>query len=354
MVSRCTVRFRRGFTLIELLVVIAIIAVLVALLLPAVQQAREAARRAQCSNNLKQIGLALHNYHSALNTFPPNLTPGGDAYNYAKGGWGVLSHLNPYLEQTNVYNLMDLTLPTYALIGGSYVFAGGDANTQKAVQTVVPTFLCPSDLGKPIDGGYGLTTMGPTNYCANQGSGVDTINGDPDMNGSPLNADGVFFADSRIRISDITDGTSYTAAFSESLLGEGPTSATTLPASVDPKRVYGYLGYTTGLALTDAACAAPAFFNLSQRRGFAWYAGEIRCASYNHYYGPNPPTWDCIFNNFDYGYTAMGWKAARSLHPGGVNLLMCDGSTRFVGNLIDRPTWSALATRAGREALGEF
>src|SRR5580765_1348715 len=98
----------KGFTLIELLVVIAIIAVLVSLLLPAVQAAREAARRIQCSSNLRQLGIAMHSYHDAIGAFPPNLTPGGTAYNYAKGGWGVLARLNPYLEQTSVYDLMNL------------------------------------------------------------------------------------------------------------------------------------------------------------------------------------------------------------------------------------------------------
>jgi len=350
-----TPRSRKGFTLIELLVVIAIIAVLIGLLLPAVQQAREVARRTQCMNNLKQLGIALHNYHDALRTFPPNLTPGGTAYNYAKGGWGVLSHLNPYLEQTNVYNLMDLTLPTYVNQGGGvYVFAGGDANTQKAVQTVVPLFLCPSDIGKPVDGGYGLTTMGPTNYCANQGSGIDTLNGDPAQNGSPLNADGVFFADSRVRISDIADGTSNTVAFSESILGEGADNATALATTVDRNRVYAYLGFSSGLSLTETACQSPASYNTSQRRGFAWYAGEIRCASYNHYFPPNTPKMDCIFNNANFGYTAMGWKAARSLHTGGVNLLMCDGQVRFTGNLVDLNIWRAIATRRGKEIVEDF
>src|SRR5438045_3854302 len=117
---------RRGFTLIELLVVIAIIAILISLLLPAVQQAREAARRIQCTSNLKQLGIALHNYHDVMKAFPPNLCPGGTKYNYSAGGWGVLAFLNPYLEQTNVYNMMNLSLPTYATVGSSTVLAGGD------------------------------------------------------------------------------------------------------------------------------------------------------------------------------------------------------------------------------------
>ncbi|MDB5348382.1 MAG: prepilin-type cleavage/methylation protein [Schlesneria sp.] len=345
---------RRGFTLIELLVVISIIAVLIGLLLPAVQRARESARRIQCTNNLKQLGLAVHNYHDVHKTFPPNLCPGGTAYNYSAGGWGVLAYLLPYIEQTNVGNLMDLSLPTYATVGTTTTIAGGDVNTQRAVQTLIPLYLCPSDIGKPVDGGYGITQLAPTNYCANQGSGLDTLGGNVQASGSPLDADGVFFADSKVRIEDITDGSSNTAAFSESMLGAGPDSAATLPATIDPRRVYGYLGYTSGLYLTETACASPPFYNLSQRRQFNWYAGEIRCASYNHYFTPNSKSMDCVLNAADFGYTAMGWKAARSLHPGGVNVLMCDGAVKFTSQLVNRAVWQSVATRSGREIVADF
>jgi len=161
---------RRAFTLIELLVVIAIIAVLIALLLPAVQQAREAARRSQCKNNLKQLGLALHNYHSSLNVFPPNLVPGGN-FNYSAGNWGVLAFLNPYLDQTNVYNLMNLSAPTYASTSPYNI---ADPNNAKAVAIIVPLFLCPSDRGQPVAlNAYGIAAIGPTNYAACQGSGIN-------------------------------------------------------------------------------------------------------------------------------------------------------------------------------------
>src|SRR5580692_734663 len=140
--SRVSVRKRmRGFTLIELLVVIAIIAVLVSLLLPAVQQARVASRRTQCKNNLKQLGLALHNYESSLMTFPPNLVPGGN-FNYSGGNWGVLAFLSPYLDQTSIYNLMNLNAPTYAATPPYNI---ADPNNALAASYIIPMFLCPSD-----------------------------------------------------------------------------------------------------------------------------------------------------------------------------------------------------------------
>ncbi len=341
---------RRGFTLIELLVVIAIIAVLVALLLPAVQQAREAARRTQCKNNLKQLGLALHNYHSTLDVFPPNLIPGGTNYNYSGGNWGVLAYLSPYLDQTPVYNLMNLNAPTYGFVGGSWGIV--DPNNKIAAGIVIPLFLCPSDAFRSVGSGYGVNAFGPANYVANQGSGLSNTASGP-QNGSPYNADGVFYADSHVRLADITDGSSNTAAMSESLLGDGPpvSSGSTPPASV--QKVYAYLS-TYPSTMSDGACASPSLWNNDQRRQFLWFSGEIRNSSYNHYYTPNATTWDCITNAAALGYTAIGWKAARSQHAGGVNLLLADGSTRFVSQNIARTIWSALATRMAGEVLGEY
>jgi prepilin-type N-terminal cleavage/methylation domain-containing protein len=339
---------RRGFTLIELLVVIAIIAVLVSLLLPAVQQAREAARRAQCKNNLKQLGIALHNYHSALETFPPNLVPGGN-FNYSGGNWGVLAYLSPYMEQSNIYDLMNLNAPTYAPTPPYNI---ADPNNAIAAGILLPIFLCPSDLAQSLGPGYGVPALGPANYVANQGSGIN-VTPQGNQNGSPYNADGVFFANSRIRVADIVDGTTNTAAMSESLLGDGPTVAPGTTPPADYRRVYAYL-MTFQSSLDDASCASPTLWNNDQRRQFLWFSGEIRNCSYNHYYGPNATNWDCITNAQALGYTAIGWKAARSLHPGGVHLLLCDGSTRFVNQNISISIWRALATRKGKEVIGDY
>lgn len=345
---------RRGFTLIELLVVIAIIAILIALLLPAVQAAREAARRAQCKSHLKQLGIALHNYHEVHSTFPPNLIPGGRPgapgyIGYSRGNWGVMAYLTPFLEQTAVYKLLNLESPTYANVGGSWIIP--DSNNQLAASTLVPLYLCPSDSSRKVSMNWGVTNgIGPTNYCANMGTGIDPAGA---QHGSPYSANGVFFADSRIRVADILDGTSNTAAMSESILGEGAmvSGASTPPG--DETRYYKNLAF--GTSISDANCAAATTWNQADPRQFSWYSGEIRCASYNHYYGPNTRNYDCVANGpASEGYIASGWKAARSRHPGGVNLLLCDGSVRFVSENINQTTWRSLATRAGREVNGEF
>ncbi|HEY8503586.1 MAG TPA: DUF1559 domain-containing protein, partial [Gemmataceae bacterium] len=317
--------------------------------LPAVQKVRSAAARMSCQNNLKQISLALHNYESAAGRFPPAMQPRLDpnypttpAYFFS---WGVLAHLTSYLEQTNVYNTMDLKLPLYLHNGTDYYVPPPN---DFAVQTVVKTFLCPADKGEPVSAGYGLPQFGPTNYAACTGSG---LNG-----GSPYAADGIFYANSKVRITDVIDGSSNTVAFSESLLGEGEENSPTMPAGATEQTAYAFL-YSG--SLSDAGCQTPSAWNVSNRRGFQWVSGEYRCSSYNHYYPPNSPLPDC-FSYIPSGpperlFTAIGWRAARSRHTGGVNVAMGDGSVRYVAETIPTDTWRALSTRAGGEVInGDF
>jgi prepilin-type N-terminal cleavage/methylation domain-containing protein/prepilin-type processing-associated H-X9-DG protein len=344
-------RNRHAFTLIELLVVIAIIGVLIALLLPAVQKVREAANRTSCKNNLKQLGLALHNYESARKKFPPAVASGDNAPPPFVGlpayffSWSALAQLNPYLEQTNIYNAMDLTQPIFV----PPAFTISPTN-QFAVQQIVKTFLCPSDKQEPVSVAYGEPVIGPTNYAVCVGTG--TTQGGPPF-GSQWGADGMFQAKNSMRIANIKDGLSHTAAMSESSLGDGQENAFG-PIPGDPQLVYAYTGF--GTPLNDTNCANASLWNVENRRGFMWASGEMRCASYNHYYTPNSPTYDCITNDLNPGegiYSAIGFRAARSWHPGGVNVLLGDGSVQFITNSIELATWRALSTRAGGEIIND-
>jgi prepilin-type processing-associated H-X9-DG protein len=296
------------------------------------------------------LGLAMHNYEGAIGHLPPafrNTTspswPGLPAYFFS---WSALAEVNPFLEQTNIYNRMDLTQPIYLPMPPYNI----SPSNQYAVQQVIKLFLCPSDKMQPVanPGDYGEPTIGPTNYAVCVGTG--TTNGGPPF-GSPLNSDGTFMAGQGIRIAHIMDGSSNTAMMSESLLGDGPENATgpipAVPQAV--QRVYAYTGF--GMPLSDAACAGATLWNVSNRRGFMWASGEMRCGSYNHYYTPNAPIYDCVTNDA-VTITSMAFRAARSNHLQGVNVLFGDGGVRFVNQAVSLTTWRALATRGAGDIAG--
>ena len=320
---------RLGFTLIELLVVIAIIAVLIALLLPAVQQAREAARRIQCKNNLKQVGLALHNYHDSHGLFPPALclTLSGASY----GQWGPQARLLPYLDQANLQNLINFSLPY---------------DTQLAVVRVrVPMYLCPSEINDRASVEDGIKQY-PINYAANFGTWLvfNPITGQP--------GDGAFGPNSSLGTRNFTDGTSQSLAFSEvkafqPIIKEGGNPSATPPAS--PQTVGGWSG---GFEADNGHTE--------------WVEGRVHQNGFTTTFRPNAKvahvesgnTYDVDFTSVEEGdsTTAPTYAAvtSRSYHTGIVHSLLVDGSVRSISENIDINVWRALGTRAGGEVVGEF
>jgi hypothetical protein len=257
----------------------------------------------------------MHNYESTHGGFPPNLVPGAN-FRYSAGNWGILAYLSPFMEQSNVYNVMNLNAPTYAPTPPYHIADPGNA---LAAGLIIPAYLCPGDQARSLGGAYGVAALGPASYCGNQGDGLYVSSTGAPANGSPYDSNGVTYANSFVRIAMIMDGTSNTACISERVLGTVNSAAVR-----SPQRDYGYLT-TYQSSLTEAACAAPGAWNVATARQLLWYSGEIRNASYNHYYPPNARNFDCITNAFGLGYTAIGWKAARSMHTGGAQLLLCDG-----------------------------
>ena len=332
-------RPRQGFTLVELLVVVAIIGVLAGLLLPAVQASREAARRQDCLNRIRQIGVAMHNYESARGRFPSGSISQPDPTNvntpHSFYRWSALAQSLPYMEGAATYAQLDLSAPLYQAD-----FQISPAN-RDAVRTIIPGFLCPSDRQVRIS-----ESFGPTNYAVCGGTGLG--------GGTPFDADGIFAINSETRIADVTDGTTHTVLLAEGVLGETPPPLTGR-AVANPQLVY---GFAMGVPLTTAACGATALWNLSDPPGYSWANGEYRSAVYNHWTTPNARQFDCVTARTiappEEKYAAYGWRTARSNHVGGVNVALADGSCRFVGDEIDLPAWQAIATRAGEDLAKGF
>ena len=311
-------RRSRAFTLVELLVVIAIIAILIALLLPAVQQAREAARRTQCKNNAKQLALALQNYQEVHRMFPAgHMESGWDGPSY-RHQFSWLTYLLPYVEQANVYALIDFSRVDLALS------ASQNTAFQAAGKTDVPVFICPSD---PT--GRTNPNWAPTNYLGNQG----TLCAARDKNGN-----GLFGHNSWIRISDVTDGTSQTIAAGEILKGDFNASTT--------RDNYIFVRNAANASDVDTCQSFPP--NASDLGG-VWLGGPPQNNMFSTNRPPNDLRYDCIAPNF--GCTNF---AARSLHAGGAQLIFADGSVHFISENISPGVYQALGTRNGGEVVGEY
>jgi prepilin-type N-terminal cleavage/methylation domain-containing protein/prepilin-type processing-associated H-X9-DG protein len=350
---------RRGFTLIELLVVIAIIAVLIALLLPAVQAAREAARRIQCTNNLKQIGLALHNYHDVNNAFPMGVGsgvytgPGG--YN-SKHNWSIHAAMLPMFGQGPLYNAINFSWGTAdSSSQGPYAF------NSTAIQAQVNTFLCPSDPNGPSQLASGT---GSANNCYFGSIGTTTDYLQTYSSGAPTLANVVYsglFAPQQSRnIARVLDGTSNTLAFAESTVGSSAAvkgqklvgmSSVTLPANALQTSAFNDMaGVLSGIQACNSAWNGSASYNVDKQRGDSWATGGMAMTLFNTVATPNA-------NNDTWAYCAKGggteanFSNADSYHSGGVNCLMTDGSVKFIKDSINQKTWWSLGTIAGGEVI---
>lgn len=336
-----------GFTLIEVLVVVSILSLLMALLLPAVQAAREAARRAHCVNNLKQIGLALHNYQSVQGTFPLNWAPGrvdpvrGLPWGIGGRPYSALSRLLPHLDQQPLYSAINFEVETFP--DREHPNRPFPENLTAFTATVAG-YLCPSDSGT-------TPTAYGTSYRGNYGLGAA-----PATSAETRDCGvGFFSGHGVLRPGDFTDGLSHTVAYGERLRGSGDEGGTS------PARDFGNLLVLefceTGGADYSLRCsrlaASQASFPLSRQAGIYWFIGDFQCGAYNHAQEPNGRIPDAVSPEVNslWGGVVCGIVTARSAHPGGVNSLMADGSVRFTGNSIARAAWRGLGTRNGGELV---
>jgi prepilin-type N-terminal cleavage/methylation domain-containing protein/prepilin-type processing-associated H-X9-DG protein len=370
-------RSRPGFTLIELLVVIAIIAVLISLLLPAVQSAREAARRAQCTNNLKQLGLAMHNYHTANNSFPLGCSANPQNLGQVAtwNSWSAQGAMLGYLEQMPIYNSINFSW-------GPYPINTWGINLT-ALHSQVAGFLCPSD---PNSGGGasmsegGINALGGTAYLNNYAAsfGTDATGGDYAWNNNndayyhqdPLGSPGLFAYAVSYGVQHCTDGVSNTVAYAEWLVGDGRGSSGSKYRgnieTADGTTITGLQNVQSNpqLALTSLQLCVKAFqqepnsntANITDVKGWRWAIGCYGFAAFNTIQTPSDsqyPVGGCQSGNTgNENWPNGAWSiGAASNHPGGANVLMGDGHVFFVKSTINRTTWWALGTKSGGEVI---
>jgi len=361
-------RKRRGFTLIELLVVIAIIAVLIALLLPAVQAAREAARRSQCVNNMKQMGIAMHNYHSATGSFPPGCvstttdntaSPPDNLSSWTS--WSPQAMLLPYLEQNAIYNATNFSWDC--------CWAGpGDLVNRTSYTSKIQSFLCPSD---------GLSGVGNVaSYTANINSYYGSIGTTTTQYPADGNTSGVFklYNSSNkapaTNLAEILDGTSNTVAFGEGLVGDNGKKANYrgngMSGATGPTGYQMIDARTNPAVITQALQACNTFWRsgtltndntgLKQYEGQVWGLGERGFTLFNMVVPPNSkdyPWHSCRFGAgcLDCAMEGSSFINASSNHPGGANFAFADGSVKFIKDSVSMQVYWSLGTRAGGEVI---
>ena len=327
---------RRAFTLIELLVVIAIIAILIALLLPAVQQAREAARRSTCKNNLKQIGLALHNYHDVYSTFPPGRvrnTYSGITDAWYTGNIGWLPRILAQMDQSPIFESIDWNRG-FGTSGTDGHTGVNGTNPTGARRQIIPAFLCPTDpgngsmawtdpMGVKVSGVAPAGDYGHTNYAGSVGSDFRLRD--------QRTVRGLFGQNTRVGERDILDGTSNTIGVSEIVIGFPKLSVNDDGAGNCP---------TSGSKDTST----------TRQTGNSWFYTYFPQSAFFSTFTPpnNNKTYDCGVNSDRVNL------ASRSLHAGGVQVLLLDGSARFVSENIDLQTWRNLGDKADNNPIGEF
>ncbi len=361
---------RRAFTLIELLVVISIIAVLIALLLPAVQSAREAARRAQCTNNLKQMALATLNFESSYSQYPPGIGP-VIPQNQGGGRVNMQVLILPFIESANLYNAFNTQWGVNNIYGSS---ATSPTVNMTAGFQLVSSFICPSDGSSAREGNCGYSNYfgslggtacqlfggslgtAPTNEESNQGV-LGVFNVSLNENPPGVSSPGLeqMPVTNKVTVASITDGTSNTAMWSE-------TKRSTLTQVGYPAEYQGQIPFSMDNVYL-VVDGEPSWSNnvwpvtcnnwnnsqvadLLNYRGREYYRNLPICGYYTHTMTPNSTGYDC--GTFDFFAAHL---AARSYHPGGVNASFCDGSVRFFKNSIALRVWYALGTRAGGEVI---
>ena len=326
---------RRGFTLIELLVVIAIIAILIALLLPAVQQAREAARRSTCKNNLKQIGLALHNYHDVFGMFVLRRggTNGSDSATSNRARLSGFVGMLPYMDQAPLFNKISAGDSTHSPFGPCAWCGWGVWNV------TLPILRCPSD-------GRNKQTIRTNNYVFCLGDSATSING--------TSSRGLFPYRSGTRIRDITDGTSNTIAMSEHVRANyGPATSNANRSRVEGIAMGQSPRTNPGSCMSLASGAGwVSGTSVKGKHGTSLWDGQAERCAFTTVLPPNAPSCAEGTNvNADSTHAAL---APSSLHVGGVHVLMADGAVRFISENLDSTTRQHLAYMADGQVMGEF